>query len=236
MHIFWLWLFVTYLEFGINGVPVAMIVTETLKIAIIFIYARCLPQLSEALFFPTSDAFSGWPQYLKLALPSILMMCPEWWAFEVLTILSGLVGVNEQAVMVIAMNIVTILEMPALGFSEAAATVVGNSMGENDPALAKRYLRVSSFVSLPVIYFFASMTFLFRPQIASLYFEDGSELQIMLADVLKIVCLESVFDHSQVFLQGPIRAISMQFPASIISIICNVVISLSLGIFFTFKL
>ena len=131
LHMLWLWLFVTVFEMGVNGVPMAMVMTESLKLLIIFIYARSLPEMEDALFWPTMDVFTGWGQYLKLSIPTILMLLPEWWAFEFLIIMAGYIGVKDQAVMVVSLNLLGLMWMFPLGFSEAAAAVVGNSMGEN---------------------------------------------------------------------------------------------------------
>merc|ERR1740139_672351 len=104
LHMLWLWLFVTVFEMGANGVPMAMVVTESLKLVIIFMYARSLPEMKDALVWPSMDAFSGWGQYLKLSIPTILIM----WGF---------IGVQDQAVMVVSMNILGVAFMVSLGFS-----------------------------------------------------------------------------------------------------------------------
>ena len=77
------------------------------------------------------DIFADWGEYLKLAIPTILMLVPEWWAFEFLIILAGFLDVKDQAVMVVSLSLLGILFMLPTGFSEAAAAVVGNSIGEN---------------------------------------------------------------------------------------------------------
>ena len=66
------------------------------------IYANNVPQLKEALYLPTSsELFSGWAQYLSISLPNLAMVCAEWWAFEVVTLMAGWLGVIEQAVCVV---------------------------------------------------------------------------------------------------------------------------------------
>lgn len=43
------------------------------------------------------EAFSGWGAYLKISLPSMLMLSSEWYAFEAMTIMAGIMGVVELA-------------------------------------------------------------------------------------------------------------------------------------------
>lgn len=38
------------------------------------------------------ETFKGWVKFLKLGVPGMFMQCFEWWAFEVLAILAGLLG------------------------------------------------------------------------------------------------------------------------------------------------
>ena len=65
---------------------------------------------------PTCDAFEGWKSYLKLAIPSVLMLCPDWWSFEIIIIMSGWIGVNEQATMVVLFQLISMMYMVPMGF------------------------------------------------------------------------------------------------------------------------
>lgn len=39
--------------------------------------------------------------YLRIGVPGMLMLCFEWWAFELLAIFTGLLGVNQLAAEVV---------------------------------------------------------------------------------------------------------------------------------------
>ena len=43
------------------------------------------------------DTFNGWDEYLRVALSSTIMICPEWWTYEIITLLAGTIGVKELA-------------------------------------------------------------------------------------------------------------------------------------------
>lgn len=43
---------------------------------------------------PDKTAMKEWNAYFKLAIPSILMICGEWWYFELLVLTSGYIGVS----------------------------------------------------------------------------------------------------------------------------------------------
>ena len=63
----------------------------------ILIYSSCIPEISEAKFLPEKRTFRGIGQYLALGIPSTMMLCLEWWAFEAMVLMSGYIGVDAQA-------------------------------------------------------------------------------------------------------------------------------------------
>jgi Na+-driven multidrug efflux pump len=71
--------------------------------------------------------------------------------------------------MVILLNLAAFMFMLAMGFQEATATVVGNSIGENNVPKAKKYFKIASFIALPCIYVWMSCFYIFRGQIESVY-------------------------------------------------------------------
>ena len=91
-----------------------------------------IKKIKEALFWPNiKDCFTQWGVYLTLAIPATFMICFEWWSFEILFIISGLLGVDALAANVILMNIMLVGYMMPLGISEALNTLVGNCIGGN---------------------------------------------------------------------------------------------------------
>jgi Na+-driven multidrug efflux pump len=49
-----------------------------------------------------------------------------------------------------------------MGFSEALCTVIGNSMGENKPELARKYLKVTAGIALSIIMAWIGAFFIYR--------------------------------------------------------------------------
>lgn len=69
----------------------------------------------------------------------MLMLCFEWWAFELLAIFTGLLGVKDLAAEVVIINMVTFIFMLPLGISYAASALTGNYLGENKVKVAKTF-------------------------------------------------------------------------------------------------
>ena len=88
-------LFVKKWDYEVNGLGIASSITYISMYIFVTIYSHCLKDIKEALFFPTRDSFLGWGQYLQTSIPSVIMMCAEGWAFQVMGIFAGLISVND---------------------------------------------------------------------------------------------------------------------------------------------
>lgn len=70
------------------------------------------------------------------------MLCFEWWCFELLALLSGILGVDELAAEVVIINIITFIFMVPLGTSYAASALTGYNLGMKKIDLAQRYSKL----------------------------------------------------------------------------------------------
>ena len=61
------------------------------------IYTLCKPETRRVLQPYTCEVFRGWSEYIKVSAPATLMICAEWWAFELLTVIAGRLGTHELA-------------------------------------------------------------------------------------------------------------------------------------------
>jgi len=84
MHAIWSYIFVIRLGLGLTGTALSSMITTVINTIVIHLYVYFkLPQFKEAYFFPTRDSIRGMREYIKVAFPSMLMVCLEWWSFEV---------------------------------------------------------------------------------------------------------------------------------------------------------
>ena len=128
-HVFFSWLFVWKLDYGIVGTGIASVITNSIIYIIIMVYTNMLPDLREANTFPDAQVFKNLGEYMSLGVPTAAMQCLEWWAFEVMTLIAGYIGVTEQASQLVLLNIIALLYMIALGIQQAATSTVGSQIG-----------------------------------------------------------------------------------------------------------
>ena len=81
--------------------------------------------------------------YLKIGIPGMLMLCCEWWIFELLAIFTGLLGVEQLAAEVVIINLISFIFMVPLGISYSASALTGNYLGENKIDMAESFARMT---------------------------------------------------------------------------------------------
>lgn len=101
LHLFWCWLFVTKCQLEVFGLGVAMVITNMSMLFMTEVYSCCVPRIKESIFCPDKHTCNGWAEYLRLGIPATIMLCAEFWAFEILIFLAGVLGVEQIAACVI---------------------------------------------------------------------------------------------------------------------------------------
>ena len=81
----------------IKGTGYATSLTNLIAFVGILTFSLRDPEIRKSLQWPNKKIFSGVRDYLALGIPSAIMLMLEWWAYELMTLMSGYIGVNEQA-------------------------------------------------------------------------------------------------------------------------------------------
>lgn len=95
VHVFNCYFFVVKLELDIAGLGIATLITYTIQLLVLIAYVKTQNAIKEAIFLPNAESLEGWKEYFELAIPATIMICAEWWAYEILTLMTGRIGVVE---------------------------------------------------------------------------------------------------------------------------------------------
>jgi MATE family multidrug resistance protein len=125
------------------------------------------------------SALKEWGSYLRVGIPGAMMLCFEWWAFEILAIFTGYMGVDALAAEVVIINIVSFIFMLPLGISFAASSLTGNFIGQRNIKLAKRYAYLA--ISFGVFTILGVLVFIiaFNDAIARLFTNDEPVIDVI---------------------------------------------------------
>ncbi|GFQ05079.1 multidrug and toxin extrusion protein 2 [Phtheirospermum japonicum] len=140
------YLLVERLNLGIRGVALSVVVTDFILLANLVIYS-CFCGGRRKNIYWLGGPIQEWVSILNLALPSCFSICLEWWWYEIMILLSGILSNNTEAVatMGILLQATSLVYIFPSALSLAASTRVGNELGAGQPGNARAsYLIVLS--------------------------------------------------------------------------------------------
>uniref|UniRef100_A0A8C4S1J6 Multidrug and toxin extrusion protein 1 n=1 Tax=Erpetoichthys calabaricus TaxID=27687 RepID=A0A8C4S1J6_ERPCA len=91
----------------------------------------------------SQECLQEWGSFMRLAIPSMLMLCIEWWTFEIGSFLSGLISKVALGSQSILYELSIIAYMFPLGYGVAVNVRVGNALGAGNTEQAKKTCKVA---------------------------------------------------------------------------------------------
>uniref|UniRef100_F6VZF2 Multidrug and toxin extrusion protein n=1 Tax=Ornithorhynchus anatinus TaxID=9258 RepID=F6VZF2_ORNAN len=130
-------IFLYALKLGVVGSAWANTTSQFTQATILFLYVRWKKMHVQTWGGWSSECFQEWDVYIKLGFPSMIMLCIEWWTFEIGSFLAGLINVAELGAQAIIYQLAIVAYMVPLGFSVAASVRVGNALGAGNAEQAR---------------------------------------------------------------------------------------------------
>ncbi|XP_041053264.1 multidrug and toxin extrusion protein 1-like isoform X2 [Carcharodon carcharias] len=135
------------LTLGVLGSAAANVVSQYCQAILLFGYIRWKKLYDGTWTGWSTDCLQEWGNFVRLAIPSMLMLCIEWWTYEIGTFLAGLINGVELGAQSVIYQVLTAAYMIPLGCGVAASVRVGNALGARNPEEAKTSATVAlSFV------------------------------------------------------------------------------------------
>ncbi|KAK9143524.1 hypothetical protein Syun_012924 [Stephania yunnanensis] len=200
------YLFVTCLGLGIKGVAVSGVCTNFILVASLILYIAISGVHNKTWGGVSSECLKDWKSLLNLAIPSCISVCLEWWWYEIMILLCGLL-LNPKATVasmgILIQTTALIYIFPSsLGFS--VSTRVGNELGANRPAKAK----LAAIVGLFYSFFFGLSALMFTLMVRKVWaklFTKDHEILALTSLVLPIIGLCELGNCPQTTLCGVLR-------------------------------
>jgi MATE family multidrug resistance protein len=135
-------------ELGLQGLGIATMISYFFMFLVTAIYMLSIKTLRESLQWPNKDSFTNWGEYLRISLPSAVMMVAEGWAYSILGVFAGLIGVIDMASYTLLLNLNGNLFRTCMGIQSVACAIIGEQIGANRAPLAIEYFRLMSAISM----------------------------------------------------------------------------------------
>ncbi|PWA22061.1 hypothetical protein CCH79_00010301, partial [Gambusia affinis] len=137
------YLLLHWLNLGVRGSAAANTLSQIYICSFLFAYIRWKRLHVKTWEGWSVESLQEWGSYMKLALPSTLMKCFEWWVYELGGFFAGMLSEDELAAQHAVIMIAFLTYMFPLGLQAATCARVGNALGAGDRARALLTSKVS---------------------------------------------------------------------------------------------
>ncbi|CAD6217976.1 unnamed protein product [Miscanthus lutarioriparius] len=237
LHVALTHLLVNVLGLGLAGAGAAVSATFWVSCLMLLAYVLRSGAFSETWKGFSSEAFKYVPPTVKLATPSAVMVCLEYWAFELLVLIAGLLPNSTVSTSLIAMCTSTeaIAYMITFGFSAAVSTRVSNEIGAGNVERAKNAVSVTMKLSV-----FLAVTFVlllaFGHGLWARLFSGSATIVSAFGAITPLMVISIVLDSAQGVLSGVARGCGWQHLAAVTNLVAFYFVGMPLAILFAFKL
>uniref|UniRef100_A0AAY4AL40 Multidrug and toxin extrusion protein n=2 Tax=Denticeps clupeoides TaxID=299321 RepID=A0AAY4AL40_9TELE len=166
---------------------------------------------------------------MELAIPSSLMVCFEWWIYEIGGFLAGMLGEVDLAAQHVLLELGSIMYMFPLGVHVAACVRVGNALGAGNVGRALITCRVCLAISGILAVFQAILLGSTKSVIGYIFTTDVNIVEIVSENLTLYIFLQ-FFDAFVCVSSGILIGSGKQKIAAVSNLICYYCIGLPLGI------
>ncbi|KAM6584719.1 hypothetical protein CsatB_011721 [Cannabis sativa] len=222
---------------GFKGAPIATSITLWISFFMLAAYVLLARQFNLTWQGFSTESFSYILTNLKLSLPSAAMVCLEYWAFEILVFLAGLMPNSKSTTSLIAIcvNTETIAYNVTYGLSASASTRVSNELGGGHPEQAKSAMVVSLKLSV-LLATIVVMALGFGHNFWAGLFTDNSAIIKSFASMTPLLAISIMLDSLQGVLSGVARGCGWQRMVVYVNLITFYLVGVTVGSLLAFKM
>ncbi|XP_030684070.1 multidrug and toxin extrusion protein 2 isoform X1 [Nomascus leucogenys] len=224
---------VSVLNLGVRGSAYANIISQFAQTIFLLLYIVLKKLHLETWAGWSSQCLQDWGPFFSLAVPSMLMICVEWWAYEIGSFLMGLLSVVDLSAQAVIYEVATVTYMIPLGLSIGVCVRVGMALGAADTVQAKRSAvsGVLSIVGISLV--LGTLISILKNQLGHIFTNDEDVIALV-SQVLPVYSVFHVFEAICCVYGGVLRGTGKQAFGAAVNAITYYVIGLPLGILLTF--
>lgn len=222
------YIFIFPLKMGIQGSAIANALSQTSMSLLLFLYIVCRGLHKATWGGWSMESLEDWGSYIYLGIPSMVMLCVEWWMYEIGSFLAGLISEVELGSQSIIFQVANIAYMVPLGFSIAGSVRVGNALGSGDTEQAKASAKMTVICTVSLSLILAILIGCLKENI-SYIFSNDEKIRKRVTEVLIFYPLNLLLDATQCSIAGIIRGAGIQKVGAICNILGYYGIGLPIG-------
>ena len=238
-HFFVLEFFVTYLDFGVSGIAYSMIFTVAFSGVMTTIYIEVVRPIPESVFCMNADCFKDLINYSLFSFPLTLLLCGEWWAWEVLCIITARIDKVSYNTHLGMSCLCFYMFSIGIGVSTSITVKASDFIAEGKIKEVKMSLLIGALATTVLVLFAEIIIFSLKTYFVS-FLTEKLAVQENLINFLPIMMIQQLFDSGQFVLNGFMKSMGKQCQATTIVIftcyIFQTALVYMLGIYFGYGL
>ncbi|KAL6552560.1 Protein DETOXIFICATION 16 [Orobanche hederae] len=236
-HVFLCWTLVFKSGLGSRGAAVANSISYWLNVFLLSLYIKFSSSCSKTWTGFSKESLHDVVNFIRLAVPSAVMVCLEAWSFEMMVLLSGLLPNPEleTSVLSICLNTASTVWMIPFGLSGAVSTRVSNELGAGNSQAAQMAVRVVLVIAISEGILVGIVLLLVR-NIWGYAYSNEREVVRYVATMLPILATSNFLDGLQCVLSGTVRGCGRQKIGAYINLGSYYLVGIPMAILLAFVL
>lgn len=220
------YLFLYVLDWGYTGVAYAVLIVNWGYPLVLVAYLSWSGEGRKFWGGWSRAALRGWGEFLRLGVPGMLMMCTEWWAFELLAVQAGWLRDADTALAghTLLFNAESNAFMFYLGTGVALNVRVGNYVGASNAAGARLCAGVGLALTFLLTLAFSALVFFLRYEIPKAFTLDR-DVRHLVSHVLVVVAAMQVGDGVNAAANGVFRGCGLQYRGAAVNAVAYFLIT-----------
>ncbi|KAK5817999.1 hypothetical protein PVK06_022929 [Gossypium arboreum] len=210
-HVPLCWVLVHKTNLGYVGAALAITLALWFNVIMLGFYMRWSASCESTRTVIVGDVFASIKEFLSFALPSAVMCCLEWWSFELLVLLSGLLPDSEleTSVLSICLSTTSLHYFVPYGVGAAASTRVSNELGAGNPHSARVAVNVVMILGIFEAMIVSITLFSCRYAFGYLY-SNEQEVIDYVGEMIPLISLSVIVDSLLAVISGVARGTGWQ--------------------------
>ncbi|OIT05355.1 PREDICTED: protein DETOXIFICATION 16-like [Nicotiana attenuata] len=219
IHLLVCWILVFKSGLGGKGAALACSISYWLNFLFLALYVKFSPSCAKTWTGLSKEALKDMLSFIRLAIPSAIMVCLEMWSFELMVLLSGLLPNPqlETAVLSVCLNTAATVWMIPFGLSAAISTRVSNELGAGHPQIARLALYVVLAVAVTEGLVLGLVLILIR-NVWGYAYSNETEVVRYIATMMPLLAASNFLDGLQCVLSGAVRGFGWQKIGAIVNL------------------
>ncbi|CAK7344211.1 unnamed protein product, partial [Dovyalis caffra] len=236
-HIPLCWALIFKWKLGSTGAALAIDVSYWLNVIFLALYMGFSSSCAKTRVIYWNDIFYSIKEFFRFALPSAVMVCLEWWTFELLVLLAGLLPDSqlETSVLSICLTTTSLHFYVQCGIAAAGSAQVSNQLGAGNHEAAKMIVRVVLYISLIEAIIVGTILFCCR-YVFGYAFSNEKGVVDYVSEVAPLLCLSVIMDSLQTVLSGVARGCGWQHIGAYINLGAYYLVGIPVAVLLCFVL